>query len=96
MKSVFRFMIRTVLALLIFGATSTHLFASSGATISGTISDTLGAVIQNATVELVEIDTGNVVQTTNSDAKGIIPSPSPARDASASAPGRLVPARREQ
>jgi vitamin B12 transporter len=70
MNSGLRFVTRVVLALLIFGLTAAQLVASSTATISGTISDTLGAVIQNATVELLEIDTGKVVQTTNSGVGG--------------------------
>ena len=70
MKSGFRFVIRAIVTVLIIGLTAAPLMASSTATISGTIRDTLGAVIQNATVELVEIDTGKVVQTTNSGASG--------------------------
>jgi vitamin B12 transporter len=70
MKYGFRFAIRAIFALLIFALTASPLLASSAATIGGTITDTLGAAIQNATVELVEIDTGKAVQTTNSDAGG--------------------------
>ncbi len=70
MKSVFRITLRVALAFLIFGLTAAPLLASSAATLGGTIRDTLGAVIQNATIELVEIDTGKVVQTTNSDSGG--------------------------
>lgn len=70
MKSGFRVVIRAIVTFLIIGLTAAPLMASSAAAISGTIRDTLGAVIQNATVELVEIDTGKVVQTTNSGASG--------------------------
>jgi len=70
MKFGFRFAFRTVFTLLVVALTAAPLLASGAATLSGTVRDTLGAVIQKATIELVEIDTGKVVQTTNSDSGG--------------------------
>jgi iron complex outermembrane receptor protein/vitamin B12 transporter len=49
---------------------SVQLFASSESIVSGTITDSLGAVVPKAKVELVENDTNSVAQTTKSDVNG--------------------------
>ena len=61
--------IRFVLAVLIF-ASPAPMAAASAATLSGTITDSLGAVIQNASVELLQADSGQPVQSTSTDAGG--------------------------
>lgn len=68
-----KYLFRVVLVALIFMLTAglpAQLLASDAATVSGTITDTLGAVIQNATVELLEVDSGKVVQITVTDSHG--------------------------
>ena len=82
MQSCFRGSIRFVMAVLILGFAAPML-ADGGAMVSGTIADSLGAVIQNANVELLSVgpgkpttgspgapDSGEIVQTTNTDAAG--------------------------
>ena len=82
MQSCFRGSIRFLLAVLILGFAAPML-ADGGAMLSGTITDSLGAVIQNAKVELLSVgpgkpttgssgapDSGEIVQTTNTDAAG--------------------------
>ena len=60
--------IQAVLVVLILGL-SPRILAANTATVSGTITDSLGAVIQNAKVELVASD-GTVLQSTKSDPGG--------------------------
>jgi iron complex outermembrane receptor protein/vitamin B12 transporter len=61
--------IKILLAVLVLGV-STQLLASSSATLSGTITDSLGAVIQNATVDLIAVDGNKVVQSTTTGPTG--------------------------
>jgi iron complex outermembrane receptor protein/vitamin B12 transporter len=49
---------------------SAYVLASSAATLRGTITDSLGAVVQNAKVELIDIDGSKVLQSTKTDASG--------------------------
>jgi iron complex outermembrane receptor protein/vitamin B12 transporter len=64
-----KFIARCILVVLIFGLQA-QLLAASAATVSGRITDSLGASVQNAKVELVEIGGGKVVQSTTSDGSG--------------------------
>ena len=65
MKSI----IQVVLAVFILGFSAQILAANDG-TVRGTITDSLGAVIQNAKVEMVASDGATVLQTTKTDAGG--------------------------
>jgi iron complex outermembrane receptor protein/vitamin B12 transporter len=49
---------------------SAQLHAWSTATISGTVRDALGAVVPNAKIELIESDSGRVIESTSSDERG--------------------------
>jgi len=64
-----KFIARCIFVVLIFGLQA-QLLAASAATVSGRITDSLGASVQNAKVELVEIGGGKVVQSTTSDGSG--------------------------
>ncbi len=64
-----RSFVRVALLLLIF-ALSAQMLAAKTTTVSGTITDSLGAVIQNAKVELLDIDGDKVAQSTTTDAGG--------------------------
>jgi iron complex outermembrane receptor protein/vitamin B12 transporter len=61
--------LQVILVALLFGL-SAPLLASSTATVSGRVVDSLGAVVQNAKVELVENDTAKVAESTRSDVNG--------------------------
>ncbi len=64
-----KFIARCILTVLIFGLQA-QLMAANAATISGTITDSLGAVVQSAKVELVEVDGGKVVQSATTNESG--------------------------
>jgi iron complex outermembrane receptor protein/vitamin B12 transporter len=61
--------IRIIFVVFAFGF-SAQMVASSSATLSGTITDSLGAVIQKASVELIAVDGNKVVQSTTTGADG--------------------------
>ena len=87
MKSVIRIALRVVLALLIFGLTAAQLLASSAATVSGTITRHAGRghSKRHGRTGGDRHGQGCCKRPTRTRA-GTIPSPSPARDASAFAP----------
>ncbi len=68
MQSFLRVVGRCILAVVIL-ALPVPMLAASDVTLSGTISDSLGAVIQNAKVELLAAS-AEAIQTTNTDAAG--------------------------
>jgi iron complex outermembrane receptor protein/vitamin B12 transporter len=59
-----------VLGVVLLAVASTGLYAAAAATISGTLLDSLGAVVANGRVELIDARTGSVVASTSSDANG--------------------------
>jgi iron complex outermembrane receptor protein/vitamin B12 transporter len=61
--------IRGILIVFLLGL-SVQIFASNAGMVSGTITDSLGAVVPNAKVELLENEMDAVAQTTKSDANG--------------------------
>lgn len=61
--------ISVVLTVLILGF-SAQVLAAKATSVSGTLTDSLGAVIQDAKVELVDMDGDKVAQSTKSDASG--------------------------
>jgi vitamin B12 transporter len=68
-----KFFVRLVLAVLILAlpaASPAQTLDSNPVALRGTIRDSLGAVIQNATVELVGIQGGEVLQTATTDTRG--------------------------
>lgn len=64
---------RVVLAVVVLGTCftlSAQVSAANSATVSGTIRDSLGAVIQNADVELIEVEGNQVAQSTKTGESG--------------------------
>ncbi len=59
-----------VALLLLISALSAQMLAAKTTTVSGTITDSLGAVIQNAKVDLVDIEGSKDAQSTTTDAGG--------------------------